>query len=371
MELFAALAALYAWQCLWWLPAGSTLVWATMLRSRVESGPGFRLAALRPGALCAQAQRLPLVARDGALYARGGTGWLSGDAEAELPLDLALLRGAEAHESWVRSGGRRLARGVDPADAQRIAALLHAVADPDPAERRRRAAEALRASLSLKDAEAARDRAQEATAWLGVISDVYLVNLLGFAPAASYFIGDEFALRIFAPALVLLHAATLFCFARAHAALWPGRRAERWQALFGVAIYPPGLLRAPQQLCASALAGFHPAALALTLLPESDARDFLRAELLQAEARSTEAPAPELGFSLDACERDALQALVAEIGSSRAALLAAPDRCDAHARAYCPACHCEYRRGDGDCSDCELELAKFPETAASTALPLR
>ena len=359
MELFAALGALYAWQCLTWLPGGAALVWATWLGARIAAGPGFRLAALRPGAPCAQAQRFPVVCRDGGLHVRGGTSWFARDAEASEPLSLEQLGSAEAHEHWVRAGKRRLARGVDALDAERIAHLLRGLADGTPAERQRHAAQALRASLSLKDAAAARDRAQQATSWLAVTSDVYLVNLLGFAPAAAFYLGDEFALRILAPALLLLHAATLVCFGRAHAALRPGRRAERWQALFGVVIYPPGLLRAQQQLCAGALAGFHPAALALALLPERAAQDFLRAELLQAEARSEEDPAAELGFSLDACERDALRALVAESGSSRDALLAAPARCDAHALAYCPACHCEYRRGDGDCSDCELALVPF------------
>jgi hypothetical protein len=368
VELFAALCALYAWQCLAWLPGGSALVWSTWLGARIAWGPGFRLAALRPGALCAQAQRFPLVCRDGALHARGGTRWLARDSEAELPLTLALLRKAEASESWVCAEGHRLARGVDALDAQRLAALLRSLAADTPAERRREAESAVRASLSLKDAAAARDRVAQATSWLAVTSDVYLVNLLGFAPAAALSLGDELALRILAPALLALHAATLFCFGRAHAKLWPERRGERWQALFGVLIYPPGLLRAQQQLCTAALAGFHPAALAAALLPEREARDFLRAELLQAEARSEDPPAAELGFSLDTLERDALQALVAESGSSRAALLAAPERCDAHALAYCPACLCEYRRGDGECSDCELELAKFPEAAASTAL---
>jgi hypothetical protein len=358
VDLFVALALLYLIQCVAWLPAGATWLLATRSGVRSAEGPGFRLQPLRPAARAVVGLRFPLESAGGVLRARGhASGWRR-DREAGDPVPLEQLAAAEARELLVFSGKRVLARGTDAAHAERIAALLRDLAGAEPAVRRKRADAALRESLSLSAAGQARDRFDDATGWLAAASDSYAVALLVLTPAAALFVGSELTLVIGAPALALLHVLTLVAFGRAHARLAPERRAERWQALLGVAFYPPGLLRGHALLRAGMLGRFQPAALALALLPRDAARDFLRAELVLAEARGSEV-APELGFSLERCQHDALLALVEESGESLASLCAAPARSDPLALAFCPACHCEYRRGDGDCSDCEVALAAF------------
>jgi len=55
----------------------------------------------------------------------------------------------------------------------------------------------------------------------------------------------------------------------------------------------------------------------------------------------------------------ALRSLALAFGEPPAALLAPPAREDPLAGAYCPACHCEYRRSAGTCSSCRVGLVAF------------
>jgi len=360
VDLFGALVALYAFECLVWLSGAETLLAVTPFGRWIASGPGLRLLLPRPSARCEIGFRFPLVELEGSLHARGGERWFVRGSAG--PVSLTALGDAEAHARTVRVGRGAIARGIDASHAERLAHLLREIGRGDADQRRTRIEAAIRESLSFTRFDAARARVDEAAHGLAWTSDVYALALFGVTPAAVLAAGPEYALWVLAPALILLHGAVLIVFARAHAHLLPERRADRIQALLGAAIYPPAALRTHHRLRASALGDHHPATLAAALLPREAGRAFLRAELVHAESRSAAAPS-ELGFSLAGCERDALMALIGELGESPAALLRPPDRIHPLAVAYCPACRCEYRREGGECSDCRLSLERFPEAA--------
>lgn len=360
MDLILALYVLYGLQCVAWLPGGACLFVATLFGSLVSRGPGFRLLHPRPSAPCSIALRFPLCERGGRLSGRGAATWLADRAErGDETIDLGALRSARADHTVVRVGGRPFARGCDDADARRIAALLRELADT--AEERRGAlldGELARAA-SLAGFAAARERFERAAWPLGWTSDVYWICLFLLLPGSMLFIGSDFGVRLLVPALAILHVATLLCLAYAHATLRPGERGERVQLLFGAALYPPGLLRAYAQLRSGALGRFAPSAAAVALLDAEPRRAFLRAELVRAARQVADAEPARPALELARREERALHALVREAGESPQALLAAPARSDPLARGYCPACRCEYRRADGECSDCEVALEPY------------
>jgi hypothetical protein len=361
VELIAALVLLYGLQCVVWLPGGACLFTGTPFGWVSASGPGFRLLHPRPAARTWLASRFPLIARDGRLHGRGAATWLSDRGVADGgPCELAGLRAAELHGTVVRVAGRPFARGSDPADAERIAALLRELADAEPAQREPRIAAELARSHSLAGLREARRRFEQAAKWLGWTSDAYFVGLFGLLPVAMWMTGNDYAIRLLVPALIAVHVATCVALARTHGRLRPGRRGERAQILLGAALYPPSLLRAYQQLHAGALASFAPAAVAAEVLPRELAHAFLRGELVRSALGAQSAGSSGQDLDLGRLEVHALRELVRELGESPDGLRAAPPRSDPLALSYCPACRSEYRRADGSCSDCEVPLEAYP-----------
>jgi len=356
VELLGTLCVLYVLQCLAWLPRGSCVFWGPLFARGVSSGPGLRLLDLLPTSRSQLAFRFPLTERAGSLTGPGRATWSAPDWKDGDSVDLAALRGASADGSLVRVEGRAFARGADARHAERIEALLRAIGEASPSERRAVVEDAFSECLSLSAFSAARGRFDATARLLAWASIAYGLALFVFLPAVAFAFGTEKSLGAFLPVVAILHVATLWCYARADRELRPARRREHFQAALGAAFYPPSLLRAHSQLRSSTLAAFHPAAVAVDLLPRSHARDFLRMEIARTTARLHEPVSPELGFSLVEVEVRALWRLVEEFGEATS-LLAPPARIDPLARSYCPACLCEYRRCEGPCSDCAIPLA--------------
>jgi hypothetical protein len=349
LELYATLCALYLLQCAARLPQGACLFVPTLFGVWVSPGPGFRLLHPLPTGKSYLGRRFPLAEEAGSLRGRVHAG----------SVERADLSGATAHESAIRVAGRTFARCAGPADAEHLAGVLRSLAESEPPPGRACAETAIASGLSMAHFEDALARFGAGTRWLAWTGNAYSLSLFVLLPVASWSVGTEYSLALFAPVLLALHVATLWSFARAHARLFPARRAERLQSLFGVALYPPGLLRAHQQLRDDALGSIHPAVLAAAVLPQQERGAFLRAELARAAFRSRDESGTPLGFSLAALEERGLRRLIAEVGQSAEALLAEPVRRDPWALAYCPACVCEYRRDGGDCVDCGVPLARL------------
>lgn len=139
------------------------------------------------------------------------------------------------------------------------------------------------------------------------------------------------------------------------------------QTLFEVALHPPALLRSFQKLESEVLGRFHPATIAAAVLDSEAGERFLRAEIVRAERAASRPAATEFPN----LELQALERLVIETGRSVESLLLPPARQDPLADAYCPACHTEYRRATGVCTDCQLPLLPYPADAPRLAGTIR
>lgn len=359
MELLIALAVLYGLQCLVWLPEGSALFVRPLGAWRVTSGPGWRVLHPWPSGPAWLAARLPLIERAGRLYGRAAPTWLASRAFSDRgrAVPRAALAGAEARGSVVRVQGRAFARAVAPAEAEPLARFLRDLGASPPAQAEALVEERLAESLSLSRYSEARERFGRATPGLRWSSDVYFAGLYVALPGAALAWASEPALLWALPALAALHLATLAVYARTFRRLYPEGRGERVEAVLAAALYPPQLLRAWSELRTRAMAGFHPAVVAVATLPEAAGRAFLRGEILRASRERGPGALCEAGLAELECR--ALWDLVAEIGESRETLLAAPVRQHPRAKGYCPACHVEYVRASGACNDCDVALAPY------------
>jgi hypothetical protein len=354
VELLIVLGVLYGLQCLTWLPGGAELFVQPLRGWLVSSGPGWRLLHPIPSGRATLAARFPLVEQEWRLYGRGAASWSSGSPSGSrgVPVEWEALGRATVRGSVVRVDGRPFARGLGAAHAEALAASLRELAGAAPEADRESVARALERELSLERFTAAQARVVAATRWLGRSSDLYWVGLFGWLPVSVAWLGDERGLWLSLPALAVLHLSTLVCFARAHRRLLPGRTGTLLESLISAAFYPPLLLRAHHRLRTEGLAGFHPAVVAAAVLPPELRRAFLRAELVRASERGAAASQRDAGLGLDELELRGLRGLLCELGESEQELRAPPERSDPFARAYCPACLCEYRGAGGRCADC-------------------
>lgn len=362
MELLIALAVLYGIQCLVWLPEGSVLFVRPLGAWWVASGPGWRLLHPFPSGPAWLAARLPLVERAGRLYGRAAPTWLSsrGWPDRGAAASPAALAGAEARGSVVRVEGRAFARAVTPAAAPPLARLLRNLGTSDAAQAEVLLARTLAESLSLARYSETLEDFGRATPGLRWSSDLYWTALYVALPGAMLLWESEPALLWALPVLATLHLATLASYAWTFRRLHPEGRGERFEGVLAAALYPPQLLRAWSELRTRALAGFHPAVVAVATLPEAAGRAFLRSEILRAPQPRGSGAVGAAGLAELECR--ALWQLASEIGESRETLLAEPARHDPRAQGYCPACHVEYVRTSGRCSDCDIELAAYAGT---------
>jgi hypothetical protein len=351
VELLLTLLALYGLQCVTLLPRGATLFLRPGSRWNASEGPGWRWLNPWPSGKAWVASRPALVGDAESLRTRGPTPWLGADyAETE---GVAFVPGGGQavglRGQQVLVDGAPALRAPTRREAARLAAQLEALAKPGAD------ADALLGSWRA-DAFAAgplrerHERVDSATRWLGRLSDLGVVLLGAGLPSLSAVVGGERALVWLGPTYALLHLVLLLLLSRAQRAVHPGEGS--FELLFAAALYPPLLLRSAGELVREALCGFHPAAVAAEVLPRDEALDLLRGELAR--------PLPD-------DERAAVVAVVHRLGCSLDELFAAPERSDPLARAYCPACRTEYRRGEGACVDCGAPLEGFADEAAPQA----
>jgi hypothetical protein len=360
MELVIVLLVLYGAQCLALLPYGGVLFVRPLGRWFVSQGPGWRLLHPIPSVSALIASRFPLVEAGHRLESRGVATWISSlDWRARTPqLELGAIERVEARGAIVRVNGRAFARGVCRVHAEWLARLVRDLAEMPPDDARARIEAELDESLCLDRYAAESDRVKRATGWLAWTSNLYFAWVFVALPMLTWWLGAEAALTLVLPVMLLLHLVTLLLFASAHRKLVPEEDGALVEALIAALFYPPLLLRGLHELRTAALARFHPAVVAATVLPKDEHRSFLRVELLHSAA-PTEAASRDGGLDLAELERDALLHLADELGESEGALFDPPSRRDPLAQSYCPACLTEYRCNEGECADCRVDLARY------------
>jgi hypothetical protein len=196
------------------------------------------------------------------------------------------------------------------------------------------------------------DRVRNESRWLRASSDAYAIALFLISPLLVAWFGPEAGLLRALLPVGMLHLLTLFAFARTHRRLDPERKGDRVEALISMGLYPPLLLHGYAALTMDTLGRYHPAAVAAVVLEGSALRAFLRAELVRARAAALASTPSEIAT----LEAAAITSLVESHGDSAETLLAPPAPTDPLVVAYCPACHEEYRRVGGVCTDCGIAL---------------
>lgn len=362
MELMLALLVLYGLQCMIRLPRGDLLFVRPLLAWRITAGPGWRLLHPIPSGPCSLASRLILTEDDAGLRGR----------EASNRFGLAPLRQSlprfdrddssadvEAKGKTVRVAGTTFLRAPTRHAAEAAADLLGDLQGTRPSDARRRIARELRESLSVAAYREEAELLRRATRLLAWASDLYLLLLFVALPILIWREHPERALFIALPVLLAVHLLTLIALILAHRRLFPGRRAELVEQIVSCAIYPPGLLRALQDMKHQRLGRFHPAAVAAVQLPKEELTSFLRSELGRVElAAAGDRDDPE-ALGLGSLERDALHELIEACGESRETLRAPPAHEDPFALTYCPICLADYRVAEGSCVDCEVGLLPY------------
>jgi hypothetical protein len=189
------------------------------------------------------------------------------------------------------------------------------------------------------------DAARGAVRWLGAVCDGYLAALFGLLPIAIATLDETTALLGALPLLAALHVAALVLAWRAHRALLPDARGDRFETLLAASLFPPHLLRLPQRIVLNAV-GAPRTELAAAALLGGDARSALLRRLLAEREHAGGAS-------------DDVLAAAAQAGLGEAELRRPPARVDSLSAAYCPVCLAEYRAGFDTCADCRARLVAF------------
>jgi hypothetical protein len=201
----------------------------------------------------------------------------------------------------------------------------------------------------------------------------WLCNLLfGYAflvaPALAWLYSFELTWYWLLPLLFAMMIIIAVKYFLSHQRLYPENRSERILKFFMLLISPPVTMRAYDLLAHSALAPFHPLAIAGSrcqqkIYQEFAARSWRDAHYpLQPACPQTTAPAGETEAWFRARYCEALDQFLKQTGIDLAAVAQAPARDNAQCLTYCPRCHSQYRLEAGACQSCGVTLVDFTQT---------
>lgn len=199
-------------------------------------------------------------------------------------------------------------------------------------------------AFSLTEFRAALAAARHDTRFLRIWCEAYLLFMfLGMPPAIAW-LGAEAAWLRALPVIGALQIGTLVAlYATERRAVPPlERRVERW---ISSALFPPALLRTPNELVAQRLAEFHPATAAAAILEEHAFVQMLRKEIGR--------------LALDRGSAEPLLSLCEQRGIDRSRVLA-PARVGPGAASYCPVCLDEFLVERGHCDGCGVDSVAYP-----------
>jgi hypothetical protein len=176
----------------------------------------------------------------------------------------------------------------------------------------------------------------------------YLLFCLAFgiSPIIAWYWG-LFACLSVLPAFFLLVANAAYTFHRIHRILSPTASGDRRDKLLALMLSPVGAIRAPAVLIKTAVAEFHPLAVAAAAMPHEEARRFTGRILRDLTFL---VQGDEKGTSIE--WRSAVwEWTLSEFGDPRS-LVGPPIRKFHESISYCPRCEQEYVVAVGACADC-------------------
>jgi hypothetical protein len=366
VELVAYAALFYVLQCLVYVPHNAVVFMGLrgLGRVRVFPGGGLRLMNLWPSGLSVVASRLPLVISDRSvecttsLYRSG----LRSSTNTVRSVPITELTDVCLSGSVVKVGSRPFIRAVSQAHGYQLLSLLADVGRASPPERKRAVERAIRDSLTSSVLRERYRAARAAVRLLGLCCDTYALILFVGTPCLILLTLEDPVLFYALPLLGALHLVTLAALYRAHRKLNKSEWTDLAELMIVCALFPPALLRTPQNLLNASITGFHPAAFAQLLLDRAGFLRFVQRELalLRYSAHGVADPTAveERDEVLDkgrlSIEALALEALAAESGFSWADLVAPHSSSDPQAASYCQLCGGEYLEGVTRCVQCQV-----------------
>lgn len=365
MELWLILLALWAFECVAFVPPGGASLVCRGGRVDVRQREGLMLGLPWPGRLGALLDGIPFEVTRASVSARGALSLFSATAgmEEERSQPLGDVR-PEAVGARVRTRGGLLLRASSDLAAARIAGWLAAL-DAAPAEERPARFLALwREALAPAGVRETLDGVRRQTLAPRVFAAGSLLAVAIGIPGIALATGLGFgaAWDVAWPVLLGLHGLGWLALLVAEAKLGAPGRALR---LFRALVYPPTLWRGSLELASARLGDRHPLAAALALY-ERDALEPLGRRALAECAwpgfdRAGRTPPPDADERREAlrARRALLLGLFEQAGLSEEQLVAPPRPRSAHAASYCPVCQSEFVVGAWVCPDCRVEARAF------------
>ena len=281
------------------------------------------------------------------------------------------LRDVQAVDKSVRVNGDLYLKTASPLLARRIARLLRALRDLPPARREKTIESALAQLFDTQAIEARIEACRARSKPLLLACNAELAHLFLVCPVVIEMGMFSAAWPFLAGGLVLLSGGVLAAYWRAHAALWPEDKTDRWSVVATLLLSPPAAIRANDLLTRHLVAEFHPLAVARVLCGEKDFE-----VLAEATLRDARFPAFPVCPSDDEVARRteewsrqrltrALERFVEKCGGSDRLASVPPERISADCLAYCPRCTSQFTRPEGTCHACgDRPLVPFAGAAA-------
>ncbi len=355
--LFLVVAAVYFWECLYWVPLTAIAFRRTFGNGWLPAGNGWVLGSQRSRVLF-PFPFLPrnsiVVCDDWPIRASAEGFWTCGDSEV-IPYDAT--HRVTSDEKKVLLNGKLLAGTASKIYARHLAGWLNGLQSLTVEERYKSIQKEMRRALNAEAAKERTDDFNDASSWLKVFSDVLFFFVFVLCPIMIYISGLHAIWPNLLMELVLLAIVTAVLFARTYRQILPAG-ADRGTGVVTALLSPPSAMRSADIIERDLLSVFHPVAAAIALL---------EGEVLKTYAVGTVSrmrfPVQPPRFKEEEWFEEAwlkeVESLISRRVADVAQLLAPPPRGEPTSRTYCPRCRVQFQLPDGKCPDCpgiELRL---------------
>jgi hypothetical protein len=369
-SLLLVLAAIYAVECLVWVPLGAIAF--SSLRGRVWRWhqPGLATGNARGGFLLADplpplgtiiyGLQLPL-----SLSPDGVCAWnpacLNGTRRT--PQCGAWMRWAEVREvatlgRKVFLNGQFFLKANSEGHAVFLAGVVRRIHRQPPEQRVQAITTEFAAHLDTHAVSARRQEAGRRAGGLQWLANLLLLTVFAATPLLAWHYGWRRFLWALVGVVLAQTVTAAVLYYRAHKALLPAATEERFTWCLTMLLAAPTAMRAHDLLVRHAFEQFHPLALARVLVPADAFRELAQQAVL--DARHPLEPAWP-GGSLEArtavtwshaAWREALEVFVGRTGLSLEQLVAPPTPSEPCHVSYCPRCRTQFVLSEGRCPDC-------------------
>jgi hypothetical protein len=372
--LFVVLAIIYAWECAWWFPHGSS-GFRTWLGNRwrfVQPGVllgnqkgGFIFSHPLPplGTLLA-ANEFPL------LLSANGVGSLCTTGQA-LPwekIDHIEVRGKK-----IVLNRKTFFKADSPAFAGKIAESLRKIKEAKPEELEVTIRKQFDATVDLSRIEALWNEFKKHTRLLPVATNFLFAHLFILSPALINLLGFRRSWLVLLVTLLALTSTIAVLFHRAHKRLFPRLEDERFTHFIIILLSPATAIRARDVLSRPLFSGYHPLAVAKVFCASAafrqQAADFVRLSRYPIGVTQSREEFKE-GSYWRKLRQTTLEDFLRLNGLDPEQLIQPPAPVDNTCLSYCPRCRAQFTNREGVCNDCGgIMLLPFVNPTSSTDVP--